>query len=61
MKWAKQTFYNIKNGEFSICEVKVKELTSFELFEKQKVLKQGFTSIKEAIKYFNELKNGELK
>ena len=56
MAWVKQTFYNMKNGDYSICEVKIKEVTSFELFNKQKVVKQGFTSIKEAIKYFNELK-----
>ena len=46
----------MKNEDYSICEVKIKEVTSFELFNKQKVVKQGFTSIKEAIKYFNELK-----
>ena len=57
MKWKKQTNYNIKNGDYSICEVKIKDVTSFELFEKQKVIKQGFTSIKQAIKYFNEIKN----
>ena len=56
MGWQKQTFYNIKNEDYSICEVKIKEVTSFELFNKQKAVKQGFTSIKEAIKYFNELK-----
>ena len=58
MGWQKQTFYNIKNEDYSICEVKIKEVTSFELFNKQKVVKQGFTSIKEAIKYFNELQTG---
>lgn len=56
MTWVKQTFYNIKNGDYSICEVKVKDVTSYELFFKQQVVKQGFTSIKEAIKYINELK-----
>ena len=57
MGWVKQTFYNIKNGDYSICEVKrKKDVISFELFYKQNVVKQGFTSVKEAIKYFNELK-----
>ena len=56
MSWKKQTNYNIKNEDYSICEVKIKEAISFELFNKQKVVKQGFTSIKEAIKYFNELR-----
>ena len=56
MTWAKQTFYNIRHLDYSICEVKIKDVTSFELFFKQVVVKQGFASIKEAIKYFNELK-----
>lgn len=55
MTWLKQTNYNIKNGDYSICEVKIKDVTSFELFCKQVVVKQGFTSIKQAIKYFNEI------
>ena len=56
MSWKKETNYNIKNGEFRICQIKIGSVISFELFERQKAIKQGFTSIDEAIKYFNQLK-----
>ena len=59
MAWKKETNYNIKNGEFRICQIKIGSVISFELFERQKAIKTGFTSIKEAISYFNELKKGK--
>ena len=51
MTWEKKTKYYLQNGNHTICKVKLNRVMTYELWEGAKVIKQGFKSSDEAIKY----------